>query len=142
MPILKMSNTERCMRARQGTIAAVPTLTTERLELWPITLPFVEAVMAGDRATAEAVCGATLPVAWPGGALDVGARIAASDDDRDDTDLGVAIGGAAGWTWVFNRASSVRAAAEVTLDAGELFFGARITGSYGFLDAAFARSAP
>jgi hypothetical protein len=25
------------MRARQGTIAAVPALTTERLELWPIT---------------------------------------------------------------------------------------------------------
>jgi hypothetical protein len=74
-----------------------------------------------------------------GGAFDVGARLAASDDDRDDTDLGVAIGGTAGWTWVFNRASSVRAAADVTLDAGELFLGARITGSYGFLDAGFAR---
>ncbi|MBK7196693.1 MAG: HEAT repeat domain-containing protein [Myxococcales bacterium] len=73
------------------------------------------------------------------GAFDVGARLAASDDDRDDTDLGVAIGGTAGWTWVFNRASSVRAAADVTLDAGELFLGARITGSYGFLDAGFAR---
>ena len=76
------------------------------------------------------------------GALDVGARLVASDDDRDDTDLGVAIGGSAGWTWVFNRASSVRAAADVTLDAGELFLGARVSGSYGFLDAAFARSAP
>lgn len=75
------------------------------------------------------------------GALDVGARLVASDDDRDDTDLGFAVGGTAGWTWVFNRASTVRASAEVALDAGELFFGARITGSYGFLDAGFARSA-
>ncbi len=69
MPILKMSNTERCMRVPQGTIDGVPALTTARLELWPINLAFVEAVMAGDRATAEALCGAALPVAWPGSEL-------------------------------------------------------------------------
>lgn len=44
----------------------MPALCTPRLELWPIELPFVEAVLAGDRATAEAVCGAALPEAWPG----------------------------------------------------------------------------
>lgn len=44
----------------------MPALTTARLELWPITLPFVEAVMAGNRAAAEDVCRAPLPEAWPG----------------------------------------------------------------------------
>ena len=44
----------------------MPALFTSRLELAPITLPFVEAVLAGDRAAAEAVCGAALPEAWPG----------------------------------------------------------------------------
>lgn len=74
------------MRAGQGTIAAVPALTTERLELWPITLPFVEAVMAGDRATAEAVCGATLPVAWPGADLVARAFTPSLDAIRADPD--------------------------------------------------------
>lgn len=54
------------MGGRQGTIAVVPLLTTDRLELVPITLPFVEAVMAGDRRAAEALCGAPLPRSWPG----------------------------------------------------------------------------
>lgn len=44
----------------------MPALRTERLELVPITLPFVEAVMAADRARAEAACGARIPAAWPG----------------------------------------------------------------------------
>ena len=44
----------------------MPTLLTERLELVPITLPFVEAVLAADRARAEALCGARIPEAWPG----------------------------------------------------------------------------
>lgn len=42
------------------------TLHTPRLELVPITLPMVEAVMAGDRAGAEAHAKARLPDAWPG----------------------------------------------------------------------------
>ncbi len=54
------------MGGAQGTIASVPALTTDRLELVPITLPFVEAVLAGDRAGAEALCGAPLPATWPG----------------------------------------------------------------------------
>jgi RimJ/RimL family protein N-acetyltransferase len=44
----------------------VPALRTERLELVPITLPFVEAVMAADRVRAEALCAARIPEAWPG----------------------------------------------------------------------------
>jgi RimJ/RimL family protein N-acetyltransferase len=44
----------------------VPALLTERLDLVPITLSFVEAVMASDRARAEALCGARIPEAWPG----------------------------------------------------------------------------
>jgi len=42
---------------------------TARLELVPVTLPMVEAVLAGDRAAAEAVVGAALPETWPGDAL-------------------------------------------------------------------------
>lgn len=44
----------------------MPVLATERLDLLPITLPFVEAILAGDRERAEALCGAALPIAWPG----------------------------------------------------------------------------
>jgi ribosomal-protein-alanine N-acetyltransferase len=42
---------------------------TPRLELVPMTLPMVEAVMLGDRARAEAVANARLPAAWPGSVL-------------------------------------------------------------------------
>lgn len=42
---------------------------TTRLELLPITLPIVEAVMLGRRDDAEAAIGAPLPEAWPGRAL-------------------------------------------------------------------------
>jgi len=40
-------------------------LWTPRLELTPITLEMVEAVMLADRARAEAAAGATLPPTWP-----------------------------------------------------------------------------
>lgn len=74
------------MRVQHGTIAAVPALTTTRLELWPITLPFVEAVMAGDRAAAEAVCGAPLPTAWPGPDLIARAFAPSIEEVRADPD--------------------------------------------------------
>ena len=45
------------------------TLLTARLELVPITLPLVEALMLDRRADAEAVLGARLPNAWPGRTL-------------------------------------------------------------------------
>jgi len=43
----------------------MPALRTTRLELVPVTLPVVEAVMAGDREAAERACGARLPDLWP-----------------------------------------------------------------------------
>jgi RimJ/RimL family protein N-acetyltransferase len=44
-------------------------LFTPRLELRPITLGVVEAVMLGERARVEDIAGARLPEAWPGRAL-------------------------------------------------------------------------
>src|SRR4051794_25761945 len=44
-------------------------LTTERLDLVPVTLAMVEAVMRGDRLRAEELCEARLPDAWPGAEL-------------------------------------------------------------------------
>ena len=64
----------------------MPALTTPRLELWPISLEFVEAVLAGDRLAAEAVCGATLPEAWPGPDLVWRAFAASMDAVRADPD--------------------------------------------------------
>jgi ribosomal-protein-alanine N-acetyltransferase len=43
----------------------MPAIVTERLVLVPMTLEIVEAVMCRDRATAESLCGAALPEAWP-----------------------------------------------------------------------------
>lgn len=43
----------------------MPRLTTPRLELVPITLPAIEAVIAGDKSRAEREVGATFPDAWP-----------------------------------------------------------------------------
>lgn len=45
------------------------TLFTARLELVPITVAIVEAVMRGDRDHTEALVEATMPPAWPGLAL-------------------------------------------------------------------------
>ncbi|AUX24827.1 hypothetical protein SOCEGT47_053670 [Sorangium cellulosum] len=45
------------------------TLTTERLELTPVSLSLLEAVIHGDRLEAEALSGARFPDAWPGRAL-------------------------------------------------------------------------
>lgn len=45
------------------------TILTPRLQLVPITIQVVEAMLRGRRADAEAVLDATLPEAWPGRAL-------------------------------------------------------------------------
>jgi hypothetical protein len=76
------------------------------------------------------------------GALDVGATLLASDDDRDDTDLGLRLSGELGWTWSLNRASAVRLAGTAAMESKELFIGASLTASYGFLDGAFALALP
>ncbi|MCC6558654.1 MAG: GNAT family N-acetyltransferase [Polyangiaceae bacterium] len=44
-------------------------LLTARLELVPITVPLVEALLLNRRADAEAAAGAPLPEAWPGRTL-------------------------------------------------------------------------
>jgi ribosomal-protein-alanine N-acetyltransferase len=45
------------------------TLRTARLDLVPITVPLVEAVLEGRREEAERILGASIPAAWPGRAL-------------------------------------------------------------------------
>ncbi len=77
--------------------------------------------------------------AEPRGALDLGAQLGASDDDRDDTDLGFVIGGEIGWSFRPNRGSWLRVGADARLDSGELFLGATLEASYGLLAATFAR---
>ncbi|HEU4537300.1 MAG TPA: GNAT family N-acetyltransferase [Polyangiaceae bacterium] len=44
----------------------MPALSTERLELLPVTLDLVEAVLRNDRAKAERLIDARLPDRWPG----------------------------------------------------------------------------
>ncbi|MBP6629028.1 MAG: GNAT family N-acetyltransferase [Kofleriaceae bacterium] len=47
----------------------MPRLSTSRLELVPMTVDVVDAVLAADRARAEALVGAAFPEAWPGSDL-------------------------------------------------------------------------
>ena len=78
----------------------------------------------------------------PRGALDIGADVAAADDDLDSTDLGVRLGGEVGWTIIVSRASSIRVAGQAIFDSGEIFVGANLEASYGLLDGNFALSLP
>ncbi len=55
--------------SRTITKTAMTTLFTPRLELRPVTLAFVEAVLADRRDEVARLCGAKLPPAWPGRAL-------------------------------------------------------------------------
>ena len=57
------------LRSREAPPIPMPTLLTPRLELVPITLAMVEAVMLGQREQAESVAGARLPAMWPNRAL-------------------------------------------------------------------------
>ena len=61
-------------------------LFTERLELRPITLPIVEAVMRGDRVAVEAIARAVVPAEWPGRALIERAFSASLEAIRADPD--------------------------------------------------------
>jgi RimJ/RimL family protein N-acetyltransferase len=79
-----MSNTDSIEPA--GYHRCVPALLTERLELLPITLPFVEAVMGANRSQAEALCGARIPEAWPGPDLIARAFTASLEAIRADPD--------------------------------------------------------
>jgi [ribosomal protein S5]-alanine N-acetyltransferase len=59
-------------------------IVTPRLVLEPITLPIVEAVFGGDRASIEALVAARVPEAWPGRALVERAFSASLDRIRVD----------------------------------------------------------
>jgi RimJ/RimL family protein N-acetyltransferase len=59
---------------------------TPRLELVPMTLEMVEAVMLGDRARAEKAAGASLPPAWPNTELIARAFTASLEAVRADPD--------------------------------------------------------
>jgi ribosomal-protein-alanine N-acetyltransferase len=62
------------------------TLVTDRLELVPMTLEIVEAVMLGRREEAERHIGAPLPAAWPGLSLVERAFSASLEAIRADPD--------------------------------------------------------
>ncbi len=59
-------------------------LVTKRLELVPVTVSLVEAVLVGDRARTEEILGAACPVAWPNRALIERAFYASLDLIRRD----------------------------------------------------------
>ena len=70
--------------------------------------------------------------------LDRAADLRASDDDEMDGEIGLRLGGSLGFTWWMNQASGIRLAATAAIDGGELFVGAQLQATYGFLDVTFA----
>jgi hypothetical protein len=77
----------------------------------------------------------------PFGAFDLAGDVRLSDADNladDDDDIGLRVSGQLGFTWWINQASGFRLAANVAVDGGELFVGAQLAATYGFLDATFA----
>jgi hypothetical protein len=81
----------------------------------------------------------------PFGALDAGAALRFSKDGFDEmasgirSDKAVRFEATAGFTYWMNQASGIRVAAELVMDQRVYFFGARIEGTYGLLDAVYAR---
>lgn len=75
----------------------------------------------------------------PFGALDIGADVMLSSDDRMNSDKELRVDGELGFTYWLNQASGVRLAAQVAEDRGALFIGAQLTATYGLLDGTFAR---
>jgi RimJ/RimL family protein N-acetyltransferase len=65
----------------------VPRLSTARLELVPITLDALEAVITGDKAKAERLVGAAFPDDWPNDALIARAFPYSLDAIRADPDI-------------------------------------------------------
>ncbi|HTJ81680.1 MAG TPA: GNAT family N-acetyltransferase [Polyangiaceae bacterium] len=61
-------------------------LFTARLELVPVTVPLVEAVLGADRPCAERILGAACPEAWPNRALVERAFYASLEAIRSDPD--------------------------------------------------------
>jgi RimJ/RimL family protein N-acetyltransferase len=61
-------------------------ITTNRLQMVPMTLPIVEAVLEGRRSDTESLLGAKMPLAWPGRALVERAFLARLDEIRANPD--------------------------------------------------------
>jgi hypothetical protein len=77
----------------------------------------------------------------PLGAFDLSADLRLSNDNRNamgDNQTGLRVGGQLGFTHWINQASGIRLAATAAIDSGELFVGAQLEATYGFLDATFA----
>jgi hypothetical protein len=77
----------------------------------------------------------------PFGAFDLTVDLKASNDqlnDMGDNQTGLRLGGQLGFTYWLNQASGIRLAATAAIDTGELFLGAQLQATYGFLDATFA----
>jgi hypothetical protein len=77
----------------------------------------------------------------PFGAFDLAADLRISNDNLDpmgDNQTGLRLGGQLGFTYWLNQASGIRLAATAAIDSGELFIGAQLQATYGFLDATFA----
>ncbi len=77
----------------------------------------------------------------PIGAFDLSADVRLSDDnplnDMED-EIGLRVAGQLGFTWWLNQASGFRLAATAAADGGQLFIGAQLQATYGFLDGTFA----
>jgi hypothetical protein len=72
-----------------------------------------------------------------------GAQLAQDDIDFDgdgnrDSKTQLGIHGELGFTWWLNQASGIRLGADVRAESKELFIGANLSATYGFLDATFA----
>ncbi len=78
----------------------------------------------------------------PFGAIDlsVDARISrdGSIQGNQEGDLGTRLAGELGFTYWLNQASGVRLAGTVAIEGRELFFGASLEATYGFLDTTFS----
>jgi hypothetical protein len=103
-------------------------------------------VLAPDGAPAPWAVGATASMRKftygehgdPFGMLDLTGGIGVSDDDLMGSKAQQQITGQLGFTFWLNQASGLRLAATATENAGELFIGATLQATYGFLDGTFA----
>ncbi len=73
----------------------------------------------------------------PLGALEVAADIGMANDDLRDSRAGFRLGGRVAWIWASTRASRFRLSSNLRYESGEIFFGASIEATYGFLDVGY-----
>jgi hypothetical protein len=73
----------------------------------------------------------------PIGALEIAGEVGWADDDVAATTAGRTISARVGWLWAHSRASRFRVSGTAALISGELFIGASLEATYGFLDTGF-----